>query len=243
MKLDLLDRFLAAGREGVAAALATDLLTGAQRLITGDGAVGELVLDEADAARVRLALDEDRSQLIVTPDRKLFVEVWSPRLRLILVGGVHTAQALVPLARLVSYEVTVVDPRTAFGSPVRFPETRLVNEWPDRAVPELRPDRRTAIVTLTHNPRIDDPALQAGMRSDAFYIGALGSRRTHAERCKRLAGEGFDEAAIRRIRGPVGLAIGALTPAEIALSIMAEITASLRAAPLAEKPPSPQKAG
>ena len=235
MKLALLDRFLAIGRERAAAALATELTTGAQRLITREDSVGDLLLHDDELAQVRRALDEDRSALIDTDRDRIFVEVWSPRLRLIVVGGVHTAQALVPIARLVGYEVTVVDPRTAFGSPARFPDTLLVNEWPDRAVPELRPDRRTAIVTLTHNPRIDDPALKAALRSEAFYVGALGSRRTHAQRCKRLADDGFDNAAICRIRGPVGLAIGALTPGEIAISIMAEITAALRGAPLASR--------
>jgi xanthine dehydrogenase accessory factor len=235
VKLALLDRFLAIGRERTAAALATELTTGAQRLITREDSVGDLPLHDDELAQVRRALDEDRSALIDTDRNRIFVEVWSPRLRLIVVGGVHTAQALVPIARLVGYEVTVVDPRTAFGSPARFPDTLLVNEWPDRAVPELRPDRRTAIVTLTHNPRIDDPALKAALRSEAFYVGALGSRRTHAQRCKRLADDGFDNAAIGRIRGPVGLAIGALTPGEIAISIMAEITAALRGAPLASR--------
>jgi xanthine dehydrogenase accessory factor len=233
VKLALLDRFLAIGRERTAAALATELTTGAQRLITREDSVGDLLLHDDELAQVRRALDQDRSALIDTDRDRIFVEVWSPRLRLIVVGGVHTAQALVPIARLVGYEVTVVDPRTAFGSPARFPDTLLVNEWPDRAVPELRPDRRTAIVTLTHNPRIDDPALKAALRSEAFYVGALGSRRSHAQRCKRLADDGFDNAAICRIRGPVGLAIGALTPGEIAISIMAEITAALRGAPLA----------
>ena len=235
MKLALLDRFLAIGRERAAVALATELTTGAQRLITREDSVGDLLLHDDELAQVRRALDEDRSALIDTDHNRIFVEVWSPRLRLIVVGGVHTAQALVPIARFVGYEVTVVDPRTAFGSPARFPDTLLVNEWPDRAVPELRPDRRTAIVTLTHNPRIDDPALKAALCSEAFYVGALGSRRTHAQRCKRLADDGFDNAAICRIRGPVGLAIGALTPGEIAISIMAEITAALRGAPLASR--------
>jgi xanthine dehydrogenase accessory factor len=154
------------------------------------------------------------------------------------VGGVHTAQALVPLARLVGYDVTVVDPRSAFATPARFPDTKLVTAWPDQAVPGLRPDRRTAIVTLTHNSRIDDPALAAGLRTEAFYIGALGSRRTHAQRCTRLTESGFDAAAIGRIHGPVGLALGALTPGEIAVSIVAEMTAALRRSPLANRAPA-----
>jgi xanthine dehydrogenase accessory factor len=164
-----------------------------------------------------------------------FVEVWNPRPRLLIVGAVHTAQALVPVARLAEYDVTILDPRTAFGSRARFPDVTVINEWPDEALPRLAPDRRTAILTLTHDPKIDDPALVLALRSDAFYIGALGSRRTHAKRIERLREAGFDAAAMSRIRGPVGLAIGARTPAEIAISIMAEITAVLRRAVLANR--------
>jgi xanthine dehydrogenase accessory factor len=155
-----------------------------------------------------------------------------------VIGAVHTAQELVPLARSAGYAVTVIDPRTAFGSATRFPNTTIRNDWPDEAVAALAPDRRTAILTLTHDPKIDDPALQAALRSEAFYIGALGSRRTHAKRVARLKEAGFDDVAIGRIRGPVGLAIGALTPVEIAISIIAEITAVLRRAPLAQRPDS-----
>jgi len=166
----------------------------------------------------------------------VFVEVWNPPLCLIVVGVVHTAQELVPLARLAGYEVTVVDPRTAFATPERFPGTTLRTDWPAEAFAALKPDRRTAVVTLSHDPKIDDPALTAALRSEAFYVGALGSRRTHAKRLDRLGAAGLDPAALARIRAPVGLAIGALTPAEIAISIMAEITAVLRRAPLALSP-------
>jgi xanthine dehydrogenase accessory factor len=142
---------------------------------------------------------------------------------------------MVPLARSAGYDVIVIDPRTAFSTSARFPDTTLRRDWPDEAVPALAPDRRTAILTLTHDPKIDDPALVAALRSEAFYIGALGSRRTHAKRIERLKQEGFDDASIGRIRGPVGLAIGARTPVEIAISIMAEITAVLRRAPLGHR--------
>jgi xanthine dehydrogenase accessory factor len=129
----------------------------------------------------------------------------------------------------------VIDPRTAFSTPARFPDTILLHDWPNEALATLAPDRRTAILTLTHDPKIDDPALEAALRSEAFYIGALGSRRTHAKRVERLRNAGFDDAVIARIHGPVGLPIGAQTPAEIAISIMAEITAVLRRAPLAQR--------
>lgn len=233
MKLAFLERLLDANHPRSGRALVTDLVSGAQRLITLRHSSGDLSLDEAELSRVRRAIEEDRSQIIATPTRELFVEVWSAVLRLIVIGGVHTAQSLVPLAKLLGYDVTLVDPRPAFASAARFPDTPLIIEWPDKAVAKLQPDRRTALVTLTHNPRIDDVALIAALRAETFYIGALGSRRTHAQRRERLGREGFDTPAMDRVRGPIGLAIGALTPAEIAVSIMAEITAVLRRSPLA----------
>jgi len=236
VKLALLDRLLSAGREGTSIALATHLASGAQSLVTAEKIEGDLALDKGKVAEVRRALEDDESRVIQAPDGPVFVEVCNPRLRLIVVGAVHTAQELVPLARLAGYEVTVVDPRTAFGTPERFPNTTLRNDWPAEALAALKPDRRTAVVTLSHDPKIDDPALAAALRSQAFYVGALGSRRTHAKRLERLRAAGLDPAALVRIRAPVGLAIGALTPAEIAISIMAEITAVLRRAPLAGSP-------
>jgi len=234
VKLGLLERLLAAGGEG-GAALATDLATGAQSLVTASSAEGDLELGEELLAEVRRAIAGDRSATVEHDSRSIFVEVWNPRLRLIIVGAVHTAQVLAPLARLAGYAVTVIDPRTAFGTAARFPDTDLRHEWPDPALSRLKPNRRTAVVTLTHDAKIDDPALQAALASEAFYIGALGSRRTHAKRVERLAAAGLGAAMIGRIRGPVGLAIGALTPGEIAVSIMAEMTAVLRGAPLAQR--------
>jgi xanthine dehydrogenase accessory factor len=229
----LLEELLAAGRTSVPTALVTHLGTGAQALVSKtDGGQGDLALDSAMRTRVLQALDDDQSVVL---DDTLFVEVWNPRPRLLVVGAVHAAQELVPLARAAGYDVVVIDPRTAFSTSARFPDTTLRHDWPDEAVPALAPDRRTAILTLTHDPKIDDPALVAALRSEAFYIGALGSRRTHAKRIERLKEEGFDDAAISRIRGPVGLAIGARTPVEIAISIMAEITAVLRRAPLGQR--------
>lgn len=235
MKLELLERLLAANRAGIAAALATDLATGAQCLVTIADCVGDLTFDAEKLMQVRQVIEDDQSRTITLGNDRIFIEVSSPQLRLIVIGGVHTAQSLGPMARLVGYEVTVVDPRAAFASPARFPDTHLVNEWPDEAVPALKPNRRTAIVTLTHNAKIDEAALAAALRTDAFYIGALGSRRTHAKRCERLSEAGFDAVAVGRIRGPVGLPIGAMTPGEIAIAIMAEITAALRRSPLATR--------
>jgi xanthine dehydrogenase accessory factor len=220
-------------------ALVTQLTTGLQAIVTRAHAEGDLSLGPDELAQIRHAVDDDRSAILTVSgasDGAIFVEVWNPRPRLLIVGAVHAAQALVPLARLAEYAVTIIDPRTAFGSPERFPNTTLRNDWPDEALAELAPDRRTAILTLTHDPKIDDPALHAALRSEAFYVGALGSRRTHEKRIERLRAAGFDTAAIRRIHGPVGLAIGARTPAEIAISIMAEITAVLHGASLANRP-------
>ena len=228
MRIDLLERRLAAQQAGQTTVLVTALETGAQ-LLLGDGiALGDLALGNEERAAINRAVIEDRSQTIDAPQGRLFVEVWSPPLRLIVVGAVHIAQTLARMAVIAGYDVTIIDPRSAFASEERFPGVTLATDWPDEVLPALKPDKRTAIVTLTHDPKIDDPALQAALRSDAFYIGALGSRRTHAKRGERLAGAGFDATAFARIHGPVGLDIGALTPGEIAVSILAEITAILR---------------
>ena len=235
LNITLLERLLALGRTGAAIALVTHLPSGKQALVVKTGAEGDLTLGVDVLAKVRQALDDDHSGIIETDAGALFVEVSNPSPRLLIIGAVHTAQALVPLARLAGYDVTVIDPRAAFGSPARFPDVTLRNDWPDEALAALAPDRRTAILTLTHDPKIDDPALEAALRSEAFYVGALGSRRTHAKRIDRLRAAGFDDHSTNRIRGPVGLAIGARTPAEIAISIMAEITAVLHRAPLANR--------
>lgn len=235
MKITVLERLLALGRTQTPVALVTQLTSGNQGLVTKIGVEGDLTLGAGELAQIRQALDDDQSGTLDIDSATLFVEVWNPRPRLLIVGAVHTTQALVPLARLAGYDVIVIDPRTAFGSPARFPDVTLRNDWPDEALAALAPDRRTAILTLTHDPKIDDPALQAALRSEAFYVGALGSRRTHAKRVERLRAAGFEDAVIDRIRGPVGLPIGARTPAEIAISIMAEVTAVLRRATLGNR--------
>jgi len=157
-----------------------------------------------------------------------FIAVHNPPLRLIVVGAVHIAQPLLAIARSCGYAPTLIDPRAAFGSAERFPGETILDDWPDEALDKLRPDARTAIVTLTHDPKLDDPAIRSALASPAFYLGCLGSSRTHAKRVERLRAAGFPEATIARIHAPVGLDIGAKTPAEIAVSILAEITATLR---------------
>ena len=157
-----------------------------------------------------------------------FIAIHNPPLRLIVVGAVHIAQPLLQMARLCGYDGTLIDPRSAFGSAARFPGERIVEDWPDEALEALAPDGRTAIVTLTHDPKLDDPAIRVALRASGFYLGCLGSTRTHAKRVDRLRAEGFTDAEISRIHAPVGLDIGAKSPAEIAVSVMAQITAVLR---------------
>ncbi len=188
--------------------------------VTGPGGRG--LAREGYAERFRM----DRSGL--EADGETFVAIHNPPLRLIVVGAVHIAQALVPMARTLGYDPVVIDPRESFASPARFPGTRLIADWPDEAVATLGLDGRTGLVLLTHDPKLDDPALMAGLRSDVFYIGALGSTRTHGKRVARLHEAGFSEAEIGRIHGPIGLDIGAAGPAEIAVSILAEMTRVLR---------------
>jgi xanthine dehydrogenase accessory factor len=229
MKLDLLKEATAATASGRSAALATNLKSGLQTLVQGTDKKGDLSLDPATISAIEIAVRDDRSTTVETAAGPVFIEVFNPPLRCFVVGAVHIAQPLAQMAALAGYAVTIIDPRSAFASELRFPGIALSTEWPDDAMAVLRPDRRTAIVTLTHDPKIDDPALTAALRSNAFYIGALGSRKTHASRCQRLSEADFTPADLARIHGPVGLNIGALSPAEIAVSILAQITATLRA--------------
>lgn len=213
----------AAGRPVV---LGTRLPTGEQALLPDPAAAAALNDAAADALR------RDESRTVELDGQTWFLHAHNPPLRLVVVGAVHIAQALVPLAVQVGYGVTVADPRRAFATDERFPGVAVSTDWPDEALDALRPDARTAIVTLTHDPKLDDPALDRALRSDAFYVGALGSRKTHAARLARLRALGHGEAALARIRGPVGLAIEAVTAPEIALSILAEIVAVRRGAAL-----------
>lgn len=224
MKRAVLDRLQAARAAKRPAALATDVKSGAQALLDGADVSGDLSLSSAALAAVKKALADDKSGMAETESGALFVQVFNPPLRMVVVGAVHIAQALAPMAALTGYEVVIVDPRRAFATDARFPHTEVTTEWPDDALARLKPNRRTAIVTLTHDPKIDDPALQAALKSDAFYIAALGSKKTHAARLARLKEAGFDDAAMGRIHGPAGLSIGAKSPAEIALSIMGQAT-------------------
>jgi xanthine dehydrogenase accessory factor len=228
MKGKFLDAVIAAGAEARSVALASELTSGDQLFFDGDSVEGDLQLDEASAAAVREALRADRNITLDTAAGRVFVQVFSPPRRCFVIGAVHIAQPLVPMLIAADYKPIVIDPRGAWATEARFPGVELSTEWPDEALERLKPDRASAIVALTHDPKIDDPALIAALRSDCFYIGALGSRRTHAKRLERLTAEGFGENELSRIHAPIGLNIGAVSQAEIAVSILGEITSVLR---------------
>ncbi len=229
MTPDLLSALQAAQADKRPVVLATRLPDGAQRLLPDPAAPADL------NAAAEQALARDESGTVSVGGADWFLHVHNPPLRLIVVGAVHIAQALVPFASGVGFAVTVVDPRRAFASDERFPDVTVRTDWPDEALDELKPDSRTAVITLTHDPKLDDPALDRALRSPAFYIGALGSRRTHAARLKRLRELGHDDAELARIKGPVGLSIEAVTAPEIGLSIVAELVAVRRGAPIVQK--------
>ena len=217
MTPDLIARLQDARAAGQPVVLATHLPAGEQLLLPGDTAPDALI------AAANAVLRQDKSAVADIDGQSWFLHAYNPKLRLVVVGAVHIAQALVPMAAQLGYGVTIVDPRRAFATDERFPDVTVSTEWPDDAMDALRPDTRTAIVTLTHDPKLDDPALDRALKSEAFYIGALGSRRTHAKRLERLRELGHADEAMTRIRGPVGLDIAAVTAPEIALSILAQI--------------------
>lgn len=224
MKRETLDQLVKdrAGKRAVV--LATRLGDGAQKCLYPAETKEKSPLLQA-AYEV---LSTDKSRIFQAEDGEWFLNGFNPPLRLIIVGAVHIAQPLARIGRLADYDVTVIDPRTAFATSDRFPDIRLLTDWPDDAMAALQPDTRTALVTLTHDPKLDDPALIAALRSPCFYIGALGSRKTHAARLERLTAAGFNADDLARIHGPAGLAIGARSPTEIALSIMAQMIERLR---------------
>ena len=229
MKLETLKILQAFQETRQSVALVRDLASTAQALVRESGPITlaqSLEIPSELLPAILQAISEERNQRLSVPhsDKGWFIQVFTPARWLVLVGAVHIAQALVPMAVLAGYKVTLIDPRGGFATPERFPSNIILHEWPDEALERLKPDRHTSLVTLTHDPKLDDPALIVGLRSQASYIGALGSRRTHAQRLARLREAGFDAADLARIHAPVGLAIGAKSPAEIALSILAEIT-------------------
>jgi len=226
MKAAVLDRLLRLRAAQRPVALLTDLASGRQALIVDGRAEGELQPGPDQLAAAVDATQSDRSGLLPGAPES-FLQVFNPPLRLIIVGAVHIAQVLAPMAALLGYRVAVVDPRRAWATAERFPEVSVLADWPDAALSGLGLDHRSAVVTLSHDPKLDDPALEASLKSDAFYIAALGSRKTHAKRIERLRARGIDEPGLARIHGPAGLTLGGRSPGEIAVSILAQMTQSL----------------
>jgi xanthine dehydrogenase accessory factor len=232
MKLEVLGALNAERAARRAAVLVTGVNDGGQRLVRAAD-IARDPLGSVLADRLRTG----KSGMEETPEGRVFLTVYVPAPQLVITGAVHISQALAPIARLLGYDVTIVDPRTAFASPERFPDVKVIAEWPDQALPPLGIDRYTAFVALTHDPKIDDPALLHALARECFYIGALGSRKTHGRRVERLKQHGLSDADISRIHAPIGLDIGAVSPAEIAVAIMAQITERLREEPEAEHTP------
>jgi xanthine dehydrogenase accessory factor len=219
VKRELLDALLRARQDRTAVALVTTLESGDQRLVLKEHSPRDSL-----AAVLEDAFRFDQSGV----HGGEFVHIHNPPLRLVVIGAVHIAQSVIPMAVLAGYDITVIDPRGAFATGARFPDISLHTQWPEEVLPGLHIDARTALLALTHDPKIDDPALSIALNSDCFYIGALGSKKTQASRVERLQKMGFSDALIARIHGPIGLAIGAKGAPEIAISIMAEMTRALR---------------
>lgn len=222
MRPEILRQLNEARNAGRAIIRATDLATGEDRLIDPASDTSPLGIAAANAARA------DQSAPVEIDDRTWFLAVFNPPLDLVIVGAVHIAQPLAHMAAMTGYGVRVIDPRTAFATPERFPDVAISHDWPEEALQKKPLGPRSALVALTHDPKVDDPALTAALRSPCFYIGALGSKKTHAGRLARLKTNGFGDEELKNIRGPIGLAIGARSPAEIAISILAEMTQMLR---------------
>ena len=201
--------------------LVTDTGSGVSRLVRGEKAAGDPL-----AAELRKRLLSGRSGM--TEDGRTFINVHVPAPRLVIIGAVHISQALYPMARLAGFDVTIIDPRTAFATPERFPDVTLLAEWPEEALRRVPLDPYTALVALTHDPKIDDVPIRAALAAGAFYVGALGSRKTHAKRMERLLEQGVAAAELERIHAPIGIDIGAQSPAEIAVAILAEVISALR---------------
>ena len=226
MRLEILSSLNAERAARRAAIVVTDVESGRQRLVKHTDIAADPLKDV-----LQKHLRSAKSGMEETPEGRVFLTVHVPPPRMVITGAVHISQALAPMAKLVDYDVTIVDPRTAFATSERFPDVKVIAKWPDEALPPLNIDHYTAFVALTHDPKIDDPALTHALSRDCFYIGALGSKKTHARRVERLKGQGISDGDIARIQAPIGLSIGAVSPSEIAVAIMGQVTAALRQEP------------
>lgn len=223
MKAHTLDRLAALSAAKTAHARVVRVSDGRETLVRPDRVEGDMDAPSTIIQEARAALTQDRSRLAAHGSEQYFIHVYNPPRRMIVVGAVHISQPLVQMAKLTAFDVAIIDPRGAFATEDRFPGVKLMDDWPDDAMATLGLDSRTAVVTLTHDPKIDDPALIAALRSNVFYIGALGGRKTHGSRMERLKQAGFDDRDIARIHGPIGLDLGGRAPAEIACSILAQV--------------------
>jgi len=226
MKTAVIKELLEARRARVPIALVSELKSGGERLVRFDEAERDELADQ-----LRRGFRFDESRVVTVNEKEYFIAIHNPPLKLVVIGAVHIAQALIPIATGLNYDVMVIDPRGAFATQDRFPGVTVRAEWPDEVMPQISLDTRSAVVLLTHDPKIDDPALLAALRSQCFYIGALGSKRTHAQRLERFTAKGFTEGQLARIHAPIGLNIGARGAAEIAVAIAAEMTKVLRLGP------------
>ncbi|MDJ0683151.1 MAG: XdhC family protein [Alphaproteobacteria bacterium] len=233
MKRDILDLIQDVKARRQSAVLITEMSSGEQSLLREDGETRSAygaplpAVEDLDA-RLDAVMARDKGEIVDSEAGRYFIQPFNPPKRMLITGAVHISQALAPMALATGYDVRVIDPRSAWATPERFPGILLDQRWPDEVMEEIPPDRGTAVVTLTHDPKIDDPALEAALQSDAFYIGALGSKKTHGKRVARLTEAGFSEAQIARIQAPIGLDIGAISPAEIAVAVLAQTTLALR---------------
>ncbi len=235
MKLELLSALNVERAARRAAILITDLASGEQRLVKQDEMEADAMADILDKA-----LRSGKSGTVDHEGKNYFLTVQTPPVRMVVIGAVHISQALAPMARTVGLDLTIIDPRTAFATPERFPDVNLIADWPQNVLPGMKPDRYTAMACFTHDPKIDDPALEEALRADCFYIGALGSRKTHGRRVERLKEAGFTDEQIARIKAPVGLDIGSVSPAEIAVAVLGEVIMSLRKKPLRAETAAPK---
>ena len=227
MRIDVLSDMNIERAARRACVLVTEMPGGEQRLVKAAGLAADPLVDILEAS-----LRSGKSGMVEHEGRSYFLTVQVPPARILVIGAVHITQALGPMARLAGFDMTIIDPRTAFATPERFPDVALIADWPQNVIPSLGLDRYTAIACFTHDPKIDDPALEAALSAECFYIGSLGSRKTHGKRVERLKEKGFSDEQIARIRAPIGVDIGAVSPAEIAVSVLAEIVLSLRKKPL-----------
>lgn len=226
MRLDILSSLNTERAARRAVVIVTDVASGEQRLVKATDMKADPLADLLDKR-----LRSGKSGMEETPQGKVFLTVYVPPPKLVITGAVHISQALGPMAKMLGYDVTIVDPRTAFATPERFPDVKVLAQWPNDALPPLGIDRYTAFAALTHDPKIDDPALMHALSRECFYIGALGSKKTHGRRVERLKAQGISDDQLARIHAPIGLSIGAVSPPEIAVAIMAEIIARLRQSP------------